>query len=101
MDLPTPDPIGYAAIATAMSSDRDLSIYRRFSVLNARNLLYLQSELIALETRLQELDTQMNDVQKGNASWSVPRSWYWLEHEKGEHLETVLRVREVLGKYSE
>ncbi len=100
MSLPTLDPIGYGAIATIMSSDRDLSIYRRFGVLNARNLLYLQSELMALETRLQELDAAANDLQKGNSSWSVPRSWYYLERASGEHLETVLKIREVLEKYS-
>jgi hypothetical protein len=45
-------------------------------VLNARNLLYLQSELMALKIRQQELDEAANDLQKGNSSWSVPRSRY-------------------------
>lgn len=92
--------IGYGAVAATMASDRDLSIFRRFGMLNTRNLLYLQSELMSLETRLQELDAQADDVKKGNATWSIPRSWYYLEHDDGEHLATVLRIREVLEKYS-
>src|SRR5436190_10730955 len=98
MSLPTSsdDPIGYGAIATAMSGNCDLSIYRRFGVLNSRNLLYLQSEVMALETQLQELDAATNDMQKGNSSWSIPWLWYYLERAGGEHLDTVLRVREVL-----
>ena len=92
--------IGYGAVAATMASDRDLSIFRRFGMLNTRNLLYLQSDLMSLETRLQELDAQADDVKKGNATWSIPRSWYYLEHDNGEHLATVLRIREVLEKYS-
>lgn len=100
MDQPNAQPIGYGAVAAVMSSDRDLSIYRRFGSLNARNLLYLQSELLELETRLHELDVSANDMQKGITTWSVPRSWRSLEREGGEHLQIVLRIRELLEKYS-
>jgi hypothetical protein len=100
MEQAIPEPIGYSAVAAVMSSDRDLSIYRRFGGLNARNLLYLQSELMELETRLHELDISANDMQKGIATWSIPRSWRSLEREGGEHLQIVLRIRELLEKYS-
>lgn len=83
-----------------MSCDRDLALYRRFGVLNSRNLLYLQSELMSLETRLQELDVAANDISKGNEVWSVPRSWYYLEKAGGEHLEVVLKIRDKLDTYS-
>ena len=53
-------------MAATIASDQDLSIFRRFGLLNTRNLLYLQYELMALETRLQELDVGVNDVKKGN-----------------------------------
>ena len=92
--------IGYAAIAACMSSDADLSIYRRFGELNSCNLLYLQSELMELETSLHELDARANDVARGSDAWSVPRSWYFLQKEGGEHLNAVLKLRERLKEYS-
>ena len=92
--------VGYGAVAATMASDRDLSIFRRFAVLNTRNLLYLQSEIMSLEARLQELDAEADDIRKGNATWSIPRSWFYLQQENGEHMATVLRIRELLEKYS-
>lgn len=100
MNEPTPRPVGYGAVATCMSCDRDLALYRRFGYLNARNLLYLQSELMDLETRLQDLDTAANDTSKGIETWSVPRSWHYLQKTGGEHLEVVLRIRKKLEAYS-
>ena len=93
-------PVGYGAVAACMSSDRDLALYRRFGALNARNLLYLQSELMSLESRLQELDESANDVSKGTEAWSSPRSWYYLEKRGGEHLEVVRKIRGKLEEYS-
>ena len=58
-----------------MSGDRDLALYRRFGALNARNLFYLQSELMSLENRLQELDESTNDISKETEAWSSSRSW--------------------------
>jgi hypothetical protein len=92
--------IGYGAVANCMSFDCDLALYRRFGSLNSRNILYLQSELMSLEARLQELDSAANDISKGNEIWSVPRSWYYLEKAGGEHLEVVLKIREKLEAYS-
>ena len=83
-----------------MSSDRDLALYRRFGTLNARNVLYLQSELMSLENRLQELDESANDISKGTECWSSPRSWYYLERTGGEHLEVVKKIRAKLEEYS-
>lgn len=94
------DSVGYGAVAATMASDRDLSIFRGFIALNTRNALYLQSEIMSLEMRLQELDTEANDMNKGNSTWSTPRSWFYLQQENGEHLNTVLRIRDLLEKYS-
>ena len=101
MSEPTPTPVGYGAVATCMSCDRDLAFYRRFGYLNARNLLYLQSELMDLETRLQDLDGAANDTLKGIETWSVPRSWHYLQKAGGEHLDLVIKIREKLEAYSE
>lgn len=55
---PTPQKEGFANVARWISLDPDNEtfIYRRFNQLAARNLLYLQSELLALEKQLDELD---------------------------------------------
>ncbi|ERF73954.1 hypothetical protein EPUS_05377 [Endocarpon pusillum Z07020] len=45
---------GYEKIALTMSKHDDLSIFRRFDILNAQNLLYLQAELHILEWEFQE-----------------------------------------------
>lgn len=49
-------PGGYPSLASFIGSDKDFFIFRRFSTLSARNLLYLQDELLELETRLRDID---------------------------------------------
>lgn len=58
--LPAVDRDGYRAVAAwiARDPDNETFIYRRFDQLSARNLLYLQSELLALERRLEQLDAE-------------------------------------------
>ena len=97
MDTPG---IGYGSVAACMNSDRDLAIFRRFGALNIRNLLYLQSELMALEKQLHETDSATNNRLQGNDVWSIPRSWYYLAKAGGEHLDVVLKIREKLEQYS-
>lgn len=50
----------YPSLAFIIASDPDHStvIYRRFDRLSARNLLYLQAELVILEKKQDELDRQ-------------------------------------------
>jgi hypothetical protein len=45
---------GYTKLASLLGAHPDLAIYRRFGKLNAKNLLYLQAELVSLEERLEE-----------------------------------------------
>jgi len=83
--IPPPKPVGYQQLATYVSSDASLSIFRRFATLNARNILYMQSELAALEERLLQLDAWADQsFQSGRNSgsgsgftniWALPRSW--------------------------
>ncbi|KAI0848531.1 hypothetical protein F5Y00DRAFT_87929 [Daldinia vernicosa] len=47
---------GYATFSDFIATDPELSIYRTFIALNSRNLLYQQSELIALERKFEEFD---------------------------------------------
>jgi hypothetical protein len=51
-------PRGYPALASFIGSDKDFFVFRRFNTLSARNLLYLQDELIQLEDKLLEIDLQ-------------------------------------------
>lgn len=45
---------GYPALAEVMSTNDGLDIFRRFSALNALNLLYMQAEILDLELELQD-----------------------------------------------
>lgn len=96
---PRPELVGYGAIALGMAGDADLAIYRSFLVLSTRNLLYMQSEIATLESQLQDFDAECNDQSKGIEIWSIPRSWSALQRDNGEHLRTVLLIRERLEKY--
>ncbi|KAK2813684.1 hypothetical protein FQN50_000082 [Emmonsiellopsis sp. PD_5] len=46
---------GYDELAKFINADPGLSIYRRFSFLNTKNILYLQAELVNLEGELEEI----------------------------------------------
>ena len=80
---------GYPSFAEFIAQDGDAAIYRKFSHLSARNLLYLQSELHDLEGRLQQLDEEdakgldNEDAQKAVRDWrhfSDPRNSRAQEH---------------------
>jgi len=67
---------GYPSLAEWISRDPDYEtlIFRRFDRLAARNLLNLQSELIAIETRLDRLDEEARQTRD-----PVLRCWETLE----------------------
>lgn len=52
---------GYAKLATLMGAYPEVAIIRRFSALNVQSLLYLQAELVLLETRLREYEKEDRD----------------------------------------
>jgi hypothetical protein len=66
----SPPRIGYSLVSNLISSDADLNIFRQFTALNTRNILYLQSELAELELQLAGLDEDCNDRSKGNDVWA-------------------------------
>ena len=88
-----------AALQQQLALDGDLHVLRAFKTLNARNILYLQSELMELEETLFDLDKLYNDHSKGNQTWSVPRSWRAVKAEGDEYLRCVERIREVSKDY--
>ena len=61
---------GFADLAEFISSDNhgDLAIYRRFSTLGARNIIYLQGELAFLESKLRNIDEEDKQVWLGRFS---------------------------------
>lgn len=49
---------GFAELSEFFGSSPELAHFRRFDVLGARNLLYLQAQLLAIETRLKHYDNE-------------------------------------------
>lgn len=88
-------PPGYPSVAALISKDNDFAIFRKFRYLNARNLLYLQAELIELENELETLDRSL-EIKKHTdqlKSWSA----FTLD---GDRRDLVLRIRKTLDEYS-
>jgi len=104
---------GFADFSHFIASDHSLSIYRKFAVLGARNLLYLQAELQLLEINLQELDvedkrtiaTSSNDLEKIKVEKGA-RSWEELKEQADEgnekqagKLRIIYRIRKLMQEY--
>lgn len=49
---------GYAELARFIGSDPQLSIWRRYDILAARNLLHLEAELQLLQFKISEMDIE-------------------------------------------
>ena len=95
----------YRTFADFIATDDELFVFRRFDRLNARNLLYLQSELIALETQLSEYDSE--DIKDGSKDVILSaRCWETLTlraeeyPREAERLELIRKVQKVTKTYS-
>ncbi|RSL68642.1 hypothetical protein CEP54_002747 [Fusarium duplospermum] len=73
-----PKLLGFAAVASLMASDKDqdLLIFRKFDKMSARNLLYLQCELLAIEDQLKRWDKKISrcrdiDLEEIAETWEV------------------------------
>jgi hypothetical protein len=53
-------PPGYPKLSELVCKDKTLSIFRKFRSLSTRNLLYLQSEILDLESQLQQEDKKLS-----------------------------------------
>ncbi|KAL2845647.1 hypothetical protein BJY01DRAFT_234862 [Aspergillus pseudoustus] len=94
---------GYDRLASLMASDKGLSIFRSFKKLNAKNLLYLQAEIVNVETELEgliEADLTSNDNVREQFSTSVYYLKEGLDQGQSEQWEKVLQLRELLDKYN-
>ena len=98
---------GYPSLAAFIASDYDKStaIYRRFDRLSARNLLYLQSELVELEARQDALDAE--DLRGTLEQKKCARDWQTLKERAAEpgntgekeRVEVLEEIRKKLREY--
>jgi hypothetical protein len=94
---------GYERLAGLMANDKGLSIFRSFKKLNAKNLLYLQAEIVNVQTELEgiiEADETSQDEDREKFSTSVCFLKEGIES-GSEQWAKVLELRELLDKYSE
>ena len=98
--------VGYPKLAAHIALQPQSAIFRKFSALNAKNLLYMQAELAFLEKELQRCeqeDAENTDPTKQKAKYAV--SWYWLNESSDDgdtkQLDLVMRIRKLVKEYSE
>jgi hypothetical protein len=95
---------GYNRLAAVIGTDRDLAIFRRFSILNSKNLLYMQGELTLLEAELRAIaneDKESEDSEKAKFEFCIQTL-------KGPHAceddnqqwRKILEIRQKLKEYS-
>ncbi|KAI4103509.1 MAG: hypothetical protein LQ339_004234 [Xanthoria mediterranea] len=98
---------GYPKLASLMGACPEVAILRRFGSLNARNLLYLQAELVALEETLRAC-TERNNASNDADRIRSARDWYTLSRlgnngsnvGAGEEWWTMLEIRKKLKEYN-
>ena len=102
---------GYPKLASLLGACPEVAILRRFGSLNARNLLYLQAELVALEETLRACTERNNASNEADRIRSA-RDWYTLSRlgsgssnngsnvGAGEEWCTMLEIRTKLKEYS-
>lgn len=96
---------GYPKLAGQMAMLPGIAIFRRFGALNARNLLYLQSELTDLEAALLHAEARDNAHPKWEKR-AHAKDWYWIQHsvhvedEDSVQYGLVMNIREKLNEYN-
>jgi len=113
-------PEGHADFSAYIAIDPDLEIFRRFTKLSARNLLYLQSELASLEAWFDDFDREDEqkllhasqdekmDISLRNRNWEsfvvmaeADSTVDIGEEEKRQasKMKQVMKLRRVIGEY--
>jgi len=104
---------GYAELAEFIASDNDFLLFRKFSALGARNLLYLQAEVQVLEAQLKQLDEDdrieiinAQDVSEKIKVDRFARDWEFMirnaQDESGRQakkMKIILQIRQVMKDY--
>ncbi|KAK2769441.1 hypothetical protein FQN52_005029 [Onygenales sp. PD_12] len=97
---------GYDELAKFITADPGLSIYRRFSYLNTKNILYLQAELVNLEAQLERIIREDIQSQEPNRElfpyslWHL--KWFGQDPKSRDSLQwtKVLEIRKTLKEYN-
>lgn len=105
----SPPSDGFAAVAEwiALDPDNEPFIFRKFDRLAARNLLYMQAQIMMLEQELEKLDqhvSQSNDMSLKDAA----RRWEQLVKQNAEgqkhaqrQMKLVVEIKQTLKEYCE
>ncbi|KNB14333.1 hypothetical protein FOXG_13211 [Fusarium oxysporum f. sp. lycopersici 4287] len=105
----TRPPLGFSALSSWIVSDRDqeLLVFRKFGETSARNLLYLQCELLSIEGRLKAWDKQV-EASNDTALEQAAETWEMMNEqakagkpEAKEMLELVNQLRVKIKEYHE
>lgn len=94
---------GYAKIASRIAAHPELGIYRRFAVLNAQNILYLQAELHGLEQELRQYASEDAAASSDEERKLYSRDWQTLAESADSdrrQWNTMCRIRSKLREYS-
>ena len=93
----------YTRLAALIGTHPEMALFRRFTNLNAKNLLYMQSELVHLEAELSNIELE-NKVSGDCEKVLFQVSLYDMKNSCGTSKDTqwrkVLEVREKLKAYS-
>ncbi|EXL72739.1 hypothetical protein FOPG_11793 [Fusarium oxysporum f. sp. conglutinans race 2 54008] len=101
--------LGFSALSSWIVSDKDqeLLVLRRFGEISARNLLYLQCELLNIEGRLKAWNKQVEDS-NDTALEQAAETWEMMVEQAGagkpeakEMLELVNQLRVKIKEYHE
>jgi hypothetical protein len=95
---------GHAVFADFIASDDELSVYKSFNRLSARNLLYLQSELLELEALLAEFDERDStegdyDTLLSTKCWETFAARAEENPREKEKMEIIRRIRSLTKEY--
>jgi hypothetical protein len=104
---------GFVDFSEFIASDFSLSIYRKFRVLGARNLLYLQAELQLLECQLKAVDEEdkrtiawSNDEKEALDTEKAARSWDFMKEQanggdekQAGKLRMIYKLRKLMKEY--
>lgn len=95
----------YHTFANFIATDAELSIFRRFDRVNTRRLLYLQSEVTALEAQLAIYDEE--DIKNGTMDVMLSaKCWETLSARAAEYpreaerLKLIRMIQNVTKQYS-
>ena len=77
----------YARLAALIGTHPETALFRQFTILNAKNLLYMQSELVHLEAELSNIELE-NKISGDRDKASFQVSLFDLKNSSGTSKDT-------------